>query len=130
MNHSAKCPLCDQEHETIDHILVSCVFARQFWFRFLGQVNLQNLSPQPDAHSFIDWWRLASIAIGGLTEKGLNSLIILGACVLWNHRNMCVFDGISPSLPAILVQAEEERYLWELAGAKGVSFLTAPLHVE
>ncbi|GJN13324.1 hypothetical protein PR202_gb00016 [Eleusine coracana subsp. coracana] len=73
---------------------------------------------------------MTSDTSGELTDKGLNSLIILGAWVLWNHRNRCVFDRISPILPAILVQAEEERYLWELAGAKGVSFLTAPLPVE
>lgn len=107
--------------KTIDHILVSCIFARQFWFRFLGQVNLHDLSPQPVAHSFIEWWRTASDTSGELTEKGLNSHIILGTWVLWNHKNMCVFDGISPSLPAILVQAEE-RYLWGLAGAKESPF--------
>jgi len=26
--HPAQCPLCDQEEETINHLLVSCVFAR------------------------------------------------------------------------------------------------------
>lgn len=27
--HQAACPLCDQDVETINHILVSCVFARE-----------------------------------------------------------------------------------------------------
>jgi hypothetical protein len=26
--HPDKCPLCDQEDENIDHLLVSCVFSR------------------------------------------------------------------------------------------------------
>jgi hypothetical protein len=26
MDHPEKCPLCDQEQETIDHLLLSCVF--------------------------------------------------------------------------------------------------------
>jgi hypothetical protein len=40
-----------------------------------------------------------------------------------------VFDGETPSLSRILQQAEEERNLWVLAGAKGLSFLAAPLLV-
>jgi hypothetical protein len=28
--HPEHCPLCDQEDETLDHLLVSCVFTRQF----------------------------------------------------------------------------------------------------
>ena len=35
-----RCPLCDQEEETIQHILTSCVFARQFWFAILKPLNL------------------------------------------------------------------------------------------
>jgi len=31
-------------------------------------------------------------------QKGLNSLIVLGAWTLWNHRNRCVFYGITPNL--------------------------------
>jgi hypothetical protein len=30
--HPEKCPLCDQEEETINHLILSCVFARQAWF--------------------------------------------------------------------------------------------------
>ena len=33
--HPAHCPLCDQEDETAQHILTSCVFAWQFWFSIL-----------------------------------------------------------------------------------------------
>lgn len=57
--------------------------------------------------------------------KGLNSLIALGAWILWNHRNRSVFDGLSPSVPAALSQAREERHLQEMTGPKGLSFLAA-----
>jgi len=40
LTHPESCPLYDQEHEGIDHLLVGRVFARHFWFRLLGQVNL------------------------------------------------------------------------------------------
>jgi len=126
--HPEKCPFCDQEEETINHLLVSCVFARQFWYYLLRQVGLHSLSPQPSDVSFDSWWDQASGATSGLIQKGLNSLIVLGAWTLWNHRNRCVFYGIIPILGGALILAGEERRLWSLAGAKGLSSLTAPLH--
>jgi hypothetical protein len=90
---------------------------------------LQGLSPQPDDTSFFEWWRRANETVGGAARKGLNSIFILGAWVLWKHRNSCVFDAAAPSLAVALSQAGEERLLWEMAGARGVSSLMAPLLV-
>jgi hypothetical protein len=45
LTHPERCPMCDQAPETINHILVGCTFAREFWYRFLSQVGLQSLSP-------------------------------------------------------------------------------------
>jgi hypothetical protein len=74
LDHPEKCPLCDQESETIDHLLISCVFARQFWFTLLRQFNLQELSPQPDACSFLDWWRRINGRLNGIARKNLYSV--------------------------------------------------------
>jgi hypothetical protein len=41
-----------------------------------------------------------------------------------------VFDDASPNLVAALSQAEEERAVWELAGAKEITFLMAQLKGE
>jgi hypothetical protein len=122
-----KCPLCDQEDEDIDHLLVSCVFARQFWYHLLRQAGFHLLAPQPTDYLFDDWWEKVSLATSGLTRRGLNSLIILGAWTIWNHRNKCVFDGASPSMVEILILAGEERRQWMIAGARGLSHLVAPL---
>jgi hypothetical protein len=61
----------------------------------------------------------------GPRRKGLNSMIILGAWILWKDCNRCVFDGAAPSLVAALSQPDDERSAWEMAGAKGISFLMA-----
>uniref|UniRef100_A0A0A9CGX0 Reverse transcriptase zinc-binding domain-containing protein n=1 Tax=Arundo donax TaxID=35708 RepID=A0A0A9CGX0_ARUDO len=124
--HPERCPLCDQKAETIDHLLGLYVFAREFWFRFFTQVRLQSLSPQPTEISFHDWLERASDTTSGLIRQGTNSLIILGAWTLWTHRNRCVFDGAAPSIAGALVIAEEEQRLWSMAGARGLSLLTAP----
>jgi hypothetical protein len=126
MPHPAQCPLCDQEEENINHLLVSCVFARQFWFFLFRRFGFQHLCPQLSDCSFDKWWDDSSKAVSGFTKKGFNSLVILGAWTLWNHRNRCVFDGDNPSLSTALHLALEESQLWAMAGARGLSFLTAP----
>jgi hypothetical protein len=121
------CPLCDQDDETINHLLVVCVFAREFWFLLLRQVSLHALSPQPSENSFLDWWERASSATSELVRQVVNYLIILGAWILWNHRNRCVFDGSVPSVAGALILAGEEHRLWTSAGARGLSLLSVPL---
>ena len=125
LNHPPKCPLCDQVGETIDHLLVSCVFTRQFWVHTLQQFGLQTLAPQLDDHCFIHWWGETSSRFSGQVQKGINSIIILGSWLVWKHRNYCVFDGGTPNLSRVMAAFREEVQLWSVAGARGVSYLLA-----
>lgn len=130
--HPERCLMCDQAPETINHLLVGCSFAREFWFRFLSQVGLQTLSPQPSDTAFYDWWERASSSTdrSDILLQGFNSLTILGAWTIWTQRNKCVFDGAVPDMVRALTMASEERKLWSMAGARGISSLTAPTSVE
>jgi hypothetical protein len=56
MDHPDRCPLCDQQDETVQHILVTCVFARDVWFRTLSRLGLQYLTPTSNATVFQEWW--------------------------------------------------------------------------
>ena len=58
-------------------------------------------------------------------KKGLNSVVILVAWSLWNHRNRCVFYSLQPSLNGLLSTIRDELDLWELAGARGITNLLA-----
>jgi hypothetical protein len=71
----------NQTQETVDHLLVSCIFARQMWFTMLQKFGLQVLAPDLDDEIFEGWWANASERVAGQVQKGLNSIIILGA---WN----------------------------------------------
>jgi hypothetical protein len=125
LNHHEKCLLCDQAEETLDHLLVACSFSRVFWYQLFRKFGLHSLAPQPAVTSFLNWWEEVSEVVSGVTRKGLNSLIILGAWTIWIHRNKCVFDGLSPCLTYILAWADEERSRWEAAGAKALCSLAA-----
>lgn len=126
--HHEHCLLCDQEEETINHLLLHCVFSREVWFRVLqGLGGLQAVAPQLTETSLEDWWNTACSRVEGPVKKGLNSVIILVAWSLWIHRNRCVFDGLQPNLSRVLSSIREELHFWGIAGARGVSHLLAQL---
>jgi hypothetical protein len=86
---------------------------------------LQHLPCSQFDSSFDAWWDKAVLTVSGDAQKGLNSLIILGAWTIWKHRNDCVFDGAAPRLSTALNLAREEALLWSIAGAKELSLHTA-----
>ena len=127
--HLDKCPLCDQEDETIQHLLTTCMVARQVWSRLLQPLELTDLVPLQNERSFADWWRKMLSRVKKVQKKGVNTLIILGAWTIWKHRNACVFQGVSPLVNTILWELKDGHDLWCLAGAKklqglGLTFAT------
>jgi hypothetical protein len=54
----------------------------------LQKLGLQSLLPQLDASSFIDWWACTNDSVDNQVLQSMNSIIILGAWSLWNHRNL------------------------------------------
>jgi hypothetical protein len=83
--HPTACLLCDQEDENINHILVSCVFSRQFWFHLLQRLGLGALSPSPSEDSLDEWW----------SSIDFNPLVILGVGYLATPQRLCLQGGLS-----------------------------------
>jgi len=123
--HPVRCPFSDQADETVQHLLTSCVFARQFWFSVLQPLNLAHLMPSRTISSFAEWWRRSWKKIPKQLKKGFNSMCILGAWTLWKHRHACVFDGVSPNLQQALHNYKGEFQLWQFSGAKGLAALVS-----
>ena len=71
--------LCDQEEETTQHILTTCVFARDFWHQWLAPLGLGGVIPSANEVCFADWGSTASQQVEKSKRKGFNSLVILGA---------------------------------------------------
>jgi hypothetical protein len=47
----------------------------------------------------------------------------LEAWMIWKLGNRVVFDGVTPSLSLLLEFVHGKREKWQVAGAKGLSFL-------
>jgi hypothetical protein len=86
LSHPDKCPLCDQLDETIQHLLTTCVVARQVWFKLFAPLNLADSVPRQNELSFADWWRVTISRVSKEHRKGVNTLIILGAWIICVER--------------------------------------------
>lgn len=91
LQYPPRCPLCDQEGETINHLLVACVYSRQFWFGLLQRAGLLNFSPLPSIKSLPPMAGRINEGVIRQVRQGLNSIIFLGTWTIWDHRNSCVF---------------------------------------
>ena len=58
--HQPACPLCDQVEETINHVLSSCVSAREVWTCILRRLNLPTILPPRSDSRFNSWWSIVS----------------------------------------------------------------------
>jgi hypothetical protein len=71
--HPAACVHCDQDGETIQHVLISCVYAREVWHAVLRKIGLGPVVPQPTKTRFSSWWCAAVKQVPKEMRKGFNS---------------------------------------------------------
>jgi hypothetical protein len=102
------CTLCAQEVETLDHLLVDCVFSRETCFRTLGHILLPQLAPDCPM-SLATWWCSARKSVAKTLLKGFDAFVWLVAWSIWRERNQRVHERealMSMTLaPAILDEA-------------------------
>lgn len=74
--HPDSCSLCDQAGETIQHILIGCVFSRQIWALTLQSLHLEAITPNGTELGFLSWWARSGKMVPKNIRKGLNTLCI------------------------------------------------------
>ncbi|XP_073355495.1 uncharacterized protein [Aegilops tauschii subsp. strangulata] len=52
--HQAACPFCDQEPETLNHVLIRCVLARVVWHQVLSALGTPELTPEA-GDAVVEW---------------------------------------------------------------------------
>lgn len=91
------CIFCNQQEETIDHIILGCVFSREVWARCLQIYRL-------DSTSFMQWWIQSRKSLSKPIQRAFDSLFFLIGWRIWKERNSRTFDGVQKTA-AQLVQA-------------------------
>ncbi|WVZ66620.1 hypothetical protein U9M48_015811 [Paspalum notatum var. saurae] len=109
------CALCDQESETIDHLMLQCSFSRQVWFLALSVFSWQTLIPAASDTSMF-WWSSARNRVRKEYRPGFDGLVLLIFWMIWKERNARVFNrgAVSPFL--VWSKLQEDGKLWSLAG--------------
>ena len=118
--HSA-CYLCDQQDETIDHIIVECPFARQLWVEVAAALGC-HIQEQP-AGAIVDWWETWRGLWPSKYAGGADSLFVLIAWELWKERDARCFRGANTHLSAVKDTIKQQAELWIFAGAKSLGRL-------
>ncbi|WVZ52503.1 LOW QUALITY PROTEIN: hypothetical protein U9M48_003556 [Paspalum notatum var. saurae] len=117
--HQSACPFCDQAPETINHVLSSCVLAREVWTVVLQKLN-QVMRPPDSGSRLNSWWCRTVSSLPKELRKGFNSLVLLVSWELWKHRNACVFEKVRLDAQAVMHSLAAEGHLWCLAGSSAL----------
>lgn len=108
----AACPLCEQEPETLCHLLLGCVTAREVWHWALRRWGKPDWLPNADT-DLLQWW--GSLLCPKELRRDLWTAVILTFWCIWRHRNDVVFNNVAASALAIKDRISEEYARWRLA---------------
>ena len=118
---TSPCYLCEQEEDTVEHMLMQCVFARQVWHQcFL--VAGWSLSMLPTGQDSLQDWRVRSRKrVEKAQRKEFDSFVMLVCWCIWKQRNGRVFgknDTCNEQGTVRIIL--RERHLWAIARERGV----------
>ncbi|XP_071694261.1 uncharacterized protein [Rutidosis leptorrhynchoides] len=114
--HSVRCPLCDGDVESIDHIFIVCKQARDLWDRvakwwILGHLAINNLS---------DFLKdVGNASMSRLGKQILQAVIWVCAFLIWKNRNIMVFHGKYWSTSVALNEVQIKSFEWISSRIKG-----------
>lgn len=109
------CALCNQEAETIEHLLLGCVFAKQVWFEILRPLQLQSLVPQQEGN-LADWWLHQRRRVDADARPIFDTTLLLIAWTIWKERNDRVFGRAANDARTVANAAIREGVDWANAG--------------
>ena len=81
MAFANRCFMCEEDEETIDHVLIHCKSAKLLWDLFLSMVGISWVFPQSVLHTLLAW---QGVAVGKKRKKNMDSsslVSVLGSLV-------------------------------------------------
>jgi hypothetical protein len=115
------CYVCLQEEDTLDHILLHCVVARDIWFRVSSSVGVQLEVPGGN-DNLEAWWLKVRKKYKGKERRLLDTLIMAVCWSLWKHRNAFAFNNARQQLAVtdLVGKIVDEFKSWLSAWGVGV----------
>ncbi|XP_071687671.1 uncharacterized protein [Rutidosis leptorrhynchoides] len=113
--HSVRCPVCDDDLESVDHFIVSCKFASDVWSRIY---NWWKLGPCSCSNVDILEGNIAH-ASTSLGQKIWKAVVWVCAYYLWKNRNLKVFHNESWCTPVLVSEIQVKSFEWITGRIKG-----------
>lgn len=113
--------LCDQVNETVDHLLVTCLVAKEVYFLIFSWAQCScSFGVQASLHA---WWEHLVTTQTARRRPGAFTLFMVVAWHLWKERNARLFDQRSATTQVIIDRIKLEASLWVTAGARDLGRL-------
>ena len=109
MTFANRCFMCEEEEETIDHLLIHCKFTKMLWDLILSIVGISWVFPQSVLHTLLAW---QGAAVG---KKRKKIWFAAPLCLFWNiwrARNRLVFENEVPSTQRIKANFVTNLWTW------------------
>ena len=90
MTFANRCFLCEEDEETIDHLLIHCKSAKMLWNLFLSIVGTRWVFPRSVLHILLAW---QGAAVGKKHKKIWMAPPLCLFWTLWCTRNRLVFEN-------------------------------------
>ncbi|XP_066391907.1 uncharacterized protein [Miscanthus floridulus] len=124
LQQDTTCIICDQQDETTDHLLASCVFTHEVWHRLLSREGFMHLVPSDDSR-LADWWQNTRSSIPKHFRRSFDSLVLLVSWMVWKERNRRTFDKITKTPSQLVALILEEADAWIAACFRCLASRTA-----
>ena len=104
-----RCFMCEEEEETIDHLLIHCKSAKMLWDLFLTMVGISWVFPHSVLHTLLAWQG------GAVGKKRRKIWIAAPSCIfwaLWCARNKLVFENVAIKAQSIKINFISNLWAW------------------
>ena len=109
MTFANRCFMCEEDEETIDHLLIHCKSARMLWNLFLSIVGTSWVFPHSVFHTLLVWQGAVVV------KKRKKIWIAAPLCLfwtLWHARNSLVFENEVTSAQRIKANFVSNLWTW------------------
>lgn len=117
-----ECALCDQDPESVEHLLLHCAMSKQIWWNTLDWLGMSSRFVGSNLVIAETWSHLRN-GLPKQTGKELDTIFVLVAWQLWKERNARVFQREASTEVVVLARIKEEALAWVAAGARNLGSL-------
>ncbi|XP_071709177.1 uncharacterized protein [Rutidosis leptorrhynchoides] len=116
---SIRCPLCDDDLETIEHTFIFCKFASEIWSKVFNWWKVNNITYLSVDEIFRDTNPYAGSSYIGKVWQAVKWVTCY---LIWKNRNAKVFGKTSTSSSMLINEIQCKSYEWFKARSKKYNF--------